>query len=819
MAEIKKYLHTLDIGNNKIINLLLNPLTTSQRTTVGSSLTTADEGYVCYDTDENVQYFWDGTTWVASGGGGSQTLQDVTDLGNTTTNNIQLLNAAETIYGAGGGILLDNGSRLREGTINAGLGGSKGIAQICAVGYELKWEAGRLYVMNGNGTGIRQSLYNFTTTPTVADDSLLGYAVGSLWTLDDGTVYECADATIGAAVWTLVEINPTSAAGGDLSGNYPNPTVDGLQGNAVSATTPTSGQILQWNTSANAWVPGAVPTGGSGGGGITYYFNYQNTTGISPTTGLPTSPVAPSQLGISYSVGAGSIDSANLTNGTYIFICGFVTIVGTPGITDIPAGLWDFNIWADVVGHNGSANQTQFQIRVYKYDGTTGVYTSLANSDDIYVYDPNTIAQYIGNVTMPQTTLLSTDRIYIEFWAQKNVNQSRQISFHFDSLHPSHVHTTIPSVAGTGLVKVVNGVYQSPATLLVDADVSASAAIAISKLSMNTNKLLGRGTASAGAVEEITLGTNLSLSGTTLNTTGLLSTLLTSTNIFVGNGSNIATGVSLTLDSATGSFGLSNTGVLTIPDASASVRGFVNISAQTFAGLKSFSSIKVGTYTQFGSISSLINTNGEIRAGGGYNLRPPTELDNSFIGLKLNGAQPAIVYNSVNVATFNSIGSGTSGSNILVTDTGYNPTTGSGTVYGVRINSSITPPNGSNTISYNFFASTPTINQQTFGTGIIRGFYHAPTLTNLGSSIHRAWENLTGDCIFGSTSGSVGIGATTTINASAILQVTSTTKGFLPPRTTRASVSSAVAGLMIYDTGLNKLCVYNGTTWEVITSV
>ena len=36
---------------------------------------------------------------------------------------------------------------------------------------------------------------------------------------------------------------------------------------------------------------------------------------------------------------------------------------------------------------------------------------------------------------------------------------------------------------------------------------------------MTTGKLLGRGTASAGVVEEITLWTNLSLSGTTLNAT------------------------------------------------------------------------------------------------------------------------------------------------------------------------------------------------------------------------------------------------------------------------------------------------------------
>lgn len=37
--------------------------------------------------------------------------------------------------------------------------------------------------------------------------------------------------------------------------------------------------------------------------------------------------------------------------------------------------------------------------------------------------------------------------------------------------------------------------------------------------SMNTNKLIGRGTAGAGVMEEITLGTNLSLTGTTLNAT------------------------------------------------------------------------------------------------------------------------------------------------------------------------------------------------------------------------------------------------------------------------------------------------------------
>ena len=139
-------------------------------------------------------------TMADIGGGGTLNLQQVTDNGNTTDNDIQ--------FDAGVGVLLDNGSRLREGTIDAGFGGTKGIAQICAVGYELKWEAGRQYVMDGNGLLIRHSLNNFTTVPSATDDSTKGYYAGSLWTLDNGISYICTDSTIGAAVWVLYDANP-----------------------------------------------------------------------------------------------------------------------------------------------------------------------------------------------------------------------------------------------------------------------------------------------------------------------------------------------------------------------------------------------------------------------------------------------------------------------------------------------------------------------------------------------------------------------------------------------------------------------------------
>jgi len=68
--------------------------------------------------------------------------------------------------------------------------------------------------------------------------------------------------------------------------------------------------------------------------------------------------------------------------------------------------------------------------------------------------------------------------------------------------------------------------------------------------------------------------------------------------------------------------------------------------------------------------------------------------------------------------------------------------------------------------------------------------------------------------------GSLGIG--TTPNASAILDVQSTTKGVRMPNMTstqKTAISSPAAGLMVFDTTLSKLCVYSGAAWQTITSI
>ena len=65
---------------------------------------------------------------------------------------------------------------------------------------------------------------------------------------------------------------------------------------------------------------------------------------------------------------------------------------------------------------------------------------------------------------------------------------------------------------------------------------------------------------------------------------------------------------------------------------------------------------------------------------------------------------------------------------------------------------------------------------------------------------------------------SVGIG-TQSPHASAILDVSSTTKGFLAPRTTtvqRSAIASPAKGLLVYDTDLNSLYHYNGSAWAAV---
>jgi hypothetical protein len=329
-----------------------------------------------------------------------------------------------------------------------------------------------LYISDDGNVGIKTETPNVELTvegSISGRDIYADYFHGNGSSIENINASNITSGTLAAARMPAFEGDITTIVNGSVSA-----TVVAIQGEPISTQTPNIGHVLQWT--GTAWTPGAITTGGSGGGGLVYYLNFGNQA-QAPTTNLPSTPHTPRELGAEGTIASSSVTKNNISQSQYDLICGFVSLTGSPGSVTIPAGLWDFNIWASAT--STTTNQTSLLLNVYKYNGSTA--TLIASSGDIFVYDPITTAQYIASVVFPQTTLLETDRIYIELTAKATQN-NRNITIYFGGTTPTHVHTTFPSVRGSGLVKVINGVYQSPASLLVNTDVAANAGIDQSKI-------------------------------------------------------------------------------------------------------------------------------------------------------------------------------------------------------------------------------------------------------------------------------------------------------------------------------------------------
>lgn len=285
----------------------------------------------------------------------------------------------------------------------------------------------------------------------------------------------------GLATLTAGSLTTTQALAltGDVTSTAGNPatTVGKIQGKAISNATPTTGQTLVWDGAQ--WAPATSNNTGGGGGanGLTYFLN-QATTADAPVTNIPGTP---HQLGRSGEAGQTVFTTGTLAQNAWTLIAGFVSEAAPqdPATILIPAGLWDTNFWC--FGDANVAAGTSIRARAYIYSlAGGGTLTDLGSPSSSQVIN-STSAQYSLSVLVPQTAVLATDRIYVALEAYATGN-NHSVTAQFGDSTPSHIHTSLPLVGGTGLWKNISGALQSPASLLFDADVDASAAIANSKI-------------------------------------------------------------------------------------------------------------------------------------------------------------------------------------------------------------------------------------------------------------------------------------------------------------------------------------------------
>jgi hypothetical protein len=475
---------------------------------------------------------------IPGGSGAVGTLQEVTDLGNSTTNDIDFI--------ANAGLSFDNGALFRKGTTDAGNGGAKGTAQICSISYELKWEAGRLYYMEQNGFTIRDVTHNFTFVPQVTDDSTKGFVAGSRWSLDDGTVYLCSDASIGAAVWAVVTVGgvtsvsatlPISSSGGstpDISITQADGSTDGYLSSTdwntfdgkFNVPTGTNADYLDGTgapqpfpsiptgtvTSVDLSMPAAFsvsgnpvttsgtlavtaagvatqyirgdgqlanfPTSGGGGASVNYYLNgsvSQGTFGGVAMREINKVPV----------IGAGTDFTINADG----YIQSFITDANDPNQLEIPAGNWTFETYFSASSNGGNP---KFYIELYKWDGATLTLIASNSTNPENITGGTAIDLYLTALAVPQTALLATDRLAVRFYV---IHSGRTITMHTEDNHLSQIITTF----STGLTSL-NGLTAQTQLLAVGTagtDFAISSTTATHTFNLPTASAANRGALSA----------------------------------------------------------------------------------------------------------------------------------------------------------------------------------------------------------------------------------------------------------------------------------------------------------------------------------
>ena len=166
-----------------------------------------------------------------------------------------------------------------------------------------------------------------------------------------------------------------------------------------------------------------LPSNASGGNAISYYLN--GGTAASVATYYQMSKIAVIGTGVDFSKAGNGLISQWLTD------------VADPNRLEIPAGNWNFEMYMNASSAGGTP---AFYVELLKYDGTT--FTTIANSSAVpeAITGGTLIDLYLTSLAIPYTTLTITDRLAVRVYIV-NSTGGRTITMHTQDSHLCQIIT------------------------------------------------------------------------------------------------------------------------------------------------------------------------------------------------------------------------------------------------------------------------------------------------------------------------------------------------------------------------------------------
>lgn len=193
----------------------------------------------------------------------------------------------------------------------------------------------------------------------------------------------------------------------------------------------------------------SVGSGGGAGSSVSYYLNGGTAASVATYYQMSYTPV----------IGTNA-DFSLAGNG---LISQWLTDVGNPNQLQIAAGNWNFEMYMSASSSGGTP---AFYVQLLKYDGST--FTSIASSSVVpeNISGGTSIDLYLTSLTIPQTTLLATDRLAIRVYIVNSVI-GRTITMHTQDSHLCQIITNFSSG-----ISALNGLTATTQTFATGTDSS-----------------------------------------------------------------------------------------------------------------------------------------------------------------------------------------------------------------------------------------------------------------------------------------------------------------------------------------------------------